>query len=87
MQDIRDSSGDRSTVSPSLAAVARAAGFRSIELVRVVVDRRATVAAVTGVLHRYPRTVPISLLTATRLVAAGAPCQIDEPGSRHGKAA
>jgi hypothetical protein len=64
-------------VSPGLAAVARAAGFRSVERVRLTVGQGATLAEVTGVVHRYPRTVPISLTTAGRLVAAGAPVQID----------
>ena len=76
LQEMRDRSTP-GTVSPSLAAVARAAGFRSVELVRLHLNDRATVAEVTGVLHRYPRTVPISLTTAARLVAAGAPVHVD----------
>jgi hypothetical protein len=80
LHEIRHTSEDPHTVSPSLAAVARAAGFRSVEVVRLVVTERTAAAAVTGVLHRYPRTVPISLTTATRLLAAGAPVQIEHPG-------
>ena len=68
-------------VSPDLAAVARAAGFRSVERVWLIVDEGSTVARVTGVLHRYTRTVPISLATARRLVSAGAPVRLDHPAS------
>ncbi len=61
---------------PSLAQVAGAVGFRRIELVRVNVGATRTTAQATGVAHRYPRTVAISLSTAGRLVAAGAPFQV-----------
>ena len=67
-------------MSAALAAVARAAGFRTVERVQLTVDDRSTVAHVTGVLHRYPRTVPVSLVTASRLVTAGAPVRIDSAG-------
>jgi len=63
--------------APGLDAATRAAGFQRIEVVRVVVDGRTTSATVTGVLHRYPRTVPVSLATARRLASAGAPVRVD----------
>ncbi|MET0727587.1 MAG: hypothetical protein ABWZ76_04735 [Acidimicrobiales bacterium] len=63
----------------SLQHPARDAGFRSVELVRVARGPGRTVAEVTGVLHRYPQTVRVSLATATRLVAAGAPLRLDGP--------
>jgi len=52
-------------------------GFRRIDLVRIVVDGECTTAEVTGVVHRYPRTKRISLATAARLVAAGAPMSLE----------
>jgi hypothetical protein len=61
---------------PSLQQAARRAGFRSVELVRVVVTGGRSEAEVTGVLHRYPQTVPVSMLTAARLAAAGASLRI-----------
>lgn len=61
-------------------AEARAASqFRHVELVRVTVAPGQVVAEVTGVLHRYPRTMRVSLATATELVAAGAPLRIEGP--------
>jgi hypothetical protein len=81
LHDIRHTSEGDQAVPSSLGAVAGAAGFRSVELVRLVVTDRATVAEVRGVMHRYPRTVPVSLTTATRLVAAGASIQIDHAGT------
>lgn len=65
------------TPSPArLRAEARRAGFRRVELVSCITDGARAAAEVTGVLHRYPRTVPVSLATAARLAAAGAPVQI-----------
>jgi len=61
----------------SLPALARALGFRSVEQVRVITRNGRTWAEVTGVLHRYPRTVPVSLATATRLAGAGAPLHFE----------
>jgi hypothetical protein len=68
---------------PSLQQAARTAGFRSVERVRVLVSGGRSVAEVTGVLHRYPQTVPVSMLTAIRLAAAGASLDIQssDPGS------
>jgi hypothetical protein len=66
----------RSTRHPLLAAASRAAGFRHVDVVQLIVGGNALVAQATGVLHRYPQTVRISLATADRLVAAGAPVQI-----------
>lgn len=70
---------------PSLASVAESLGFRRIESVRLVVRQGRTTARVTGVLHRYPQTVPVSMATAERLVGSGAPLLIDEPGDHHGR--
>lgn len=59
-----------------LPALARSLGFRSVELVRVTRRGGRITAEVTGVLHRCPQTVPVSLVTATRLAGAGAPLHI-----------
>jgi hypothetical protein len=61
---------------PSLVSVAASLGFRTIELVRLVVTADGTTAEATGIVHRYPRTVPISLTAATQLAAAGAPLRV-----------
>ena len=58
-------------------------GLRRVELVRVIVTPTRTTAEATGVLHRYPRTVAISLAAATRLVARGVPLRV-EHGADHG---
>jgi hypothetical protein len=52
-------------------------GLRRVELVRLSGRRGAVVAHAVGVLHRYPRTVRISLATAARLIAAGTPVRDD----------
>ena len=65
--------------SPSLADVASTAGFKSVYSVRLVQRGGRTRAEATGILHRYPQTVPVSLLTAGRLVAAGAPLDVRQP--------
>ena len=70
-----------SNPAPSLSVAAGAAGFQSVEVVRVVVDGTTAAATVTGVLHRYPRTVPVSLATARRLVTAGAPVRVGLVGT------
>jgi hypothetical protein len=67
---------------PSLAGVAASLGFRTIERVRVVVTVDGTTAQATGIVHRYPRTVPISLTAATLLAAAGAPLQVVDTTGR-----
>lgn len=69
------------TAPDALARAARAAGFSRIECVRIVRTGSASRAEVTGVLHRYPRTVPVSMATARRLVAAGAPMSIGPRGT------
>ena len=51
----------------------REAGFRRVELVRVYFEGETAAAAVTGIIHRYPRTVRVPLSVASRLIAAGAP--------------
>lgn len=61
----------------SLQAAVRAAGFRSVQQVRVLTTGGRPVAEATGVLHRYPQTVRVSLATANRLARAGAPLWID----------
>lgn len=66
-----------SRASRRLAEVAAAAGFRRVQHVHLIVGPDGTSAEALGVLHRYSRTVRISLATAARLVAAGAPVQID----------
>ncbi len=52
-------------------------GFRRIEFVDVVVDERGARASVTGVAHRLPHTVRVSLRTARELIEAGVPSRID----------
>lgn len=52
-------------------------GFRRLESVRLIVDADGTIAEVTGVLHRVPRTVRVPLRTAARLIANGAPVRVD----------
>lgn len=69
---------------PLLAAASRAAGFRHVDVVQLIVGGSALVAQATGVLHRYPQTVRISLATADRLVAAGAPVRIQRAGAHAG---
>jgi hypothetical protein len=66
--------------APSLPRVAASLGFRRVELVRIIVGSTETTAEATGVLHRYPRTVPISITTAGRLAAAGARLRVDRAG-------
>jgi hypothetical protein len=64
--------------SSSLAALAASCGFRRVDLVHIVARPTGSTAEVTGVLHRYPRTVRTSMATAARLVAAGAPLRLDD---------
>jgi len=61
---------------PSLADVAASLGFRTVERVQIVVRLNGTTAEATGIVHRYPRTVSISLTAATLLAAAGAPLKV-----------
>ena len=67
------------TPPPSLASVAARWGFRRVPHVSVRTTGARPTATATGVLRRYPVTVPVSLATATRLAAAGAPLRY-EPG-------
>ena len=69
------------TPPPSLASVAARCGFRRVHHVSVRTTGDRTTATATGVLRRYPVTVPVSLATAARLAAAGAPLRIDRSGS------
>ena len=64
----------------SLASVAARCGFRRVHLVSVRSTGDRTLATVTGVLRRYPVTVPVSLATATRLAGAGAPLRVEHGG-------
>ena len=52
-------------------------GFRRIEFVDVMVDERGARASVTGVTHRLPHTIRVSLRTARQLIEAGVPSRID----------
>jgi len=52
-------------------------GFRRIERVRVVLEGGHATAEVTGIVHRYPRTVRVPLRVATQLVLDGAPLTIE----------
>jgi hypothetical protein len=57
--------------------VATRYGFRRVEHVQVVIRNGSAVATVTGICHRYPRTVVVPLRVAARLVAAGAPLRVE----------
>jgi hypothetical protein len=52
-------------------------GLRRIEEVRVIVGASHSVAEVTGVAYRYPRTFRVPLATANRLAEAGVPMRIE----------
>jgi hypothetical protein len=53
-------------------------GFRRVDRVHIYVDRAGHASAdVTGVLHRYPRTVPVPLRVANQLVLDGAPLDLE----------
>ena len=57
-------------------------GFRRVDRVHVRVDGAgAATADVTGILHRYPRTVPVPLRVAAELVLAGAPLDLERVGA------
>jgi hypothetical protein len=72
---------------PRQATVAAGAlGLRRIEQVRVIVGESRTVAEVTGIGHRYPRTFRVSLATAAQLADAGVPLRIEHRSNRtHGE--
>lgn len=61
----------------SRTSAARLFGFRRVERVRIITSADRTIAEVTGVVHRYPRTIRVPLRTATRLVAAGLPVTVE----------
>lgn len=69
---MHDARHARTTERPTLGEAAAAAGFRRVDLVRLTLRGDRTFAEATGVMHRCPHTVPISLATAGRLLAAGA---------------
>ncbi len=52
-------------------------GFRRIEFVNLIVGERGLSAQVTGVTHRLPRTIPVSIRTARRLIEAGAHSRVE----------
>jgi hypothetical protein len=56
-------------------------GFRQVHHVSVRTEGGRTSATVTGIVRRYPVTVPVSLATATRLAGAGAPLRVEGPGA------
>jgi hypothetical protein len=70
----------------ALTAACRSAGFKRVELVRLVVEGSGIAAEATGVLNRYPRTVPISLSTADSLIAAGVPMRMEHRQGANGTA-
>jgi hypothetical protein len=63
----------------SPAGATRITGFRRVHGVHLRVVSGRVSARATGVLHRYPHTVPISLATARRLIASGVPLHVDQP--------
>jgi len=69
------------TGSPGVDAVL---GFRRVEFVRVVVGEGRPYGEVSGVAHRYPRTIRVSVATANRLAEAGVPTWIEDRRGDHG---
>ena len=63
----------------TLTALADALGFRRLDGIHLRIDGARTTAEVTGVAHRLPTTMRVSLRTANRLIAAGAPVHLSEP--------
>jgi hypothetical protein len=56
-------------------------GLRRIEEVRVIVGGGGhSVATVTGIAHRYPRTFRVPLAAATRIADTGVPLHIEHRG-------
>ena len=60
-----------------------ALGFRRIEFVRLLVDEDGTTAEVTGITHRLPRTIRVSLHTAIALIDAGVPKRVEARHQSH----
>lgn len=60
-------------------------GFRRVERVSIRIGHAGTVATVTGVAHRCPRTVRVPLTVAHSLIASGAPFDIDRAEPPHPK--
>jgi hypothetical protein len=74
---------DANQTPPRQATVPTGAlGLRRIEQVRVIVSERRTVAEVTGIAHRYPRTFRVSLAAAAQLADAGVPMRIEHRSER-----
>lgn len=61
------------TESRGLEDLAAGLGFRHIHTVRMTVGAGRATAEVSGIARRYPSTIRVSVRTAARLVAAGAP--------------
>ena len=59
-------------------------GFRRVEHVHIRLDNGHSVATVTGVVRRYPRTVRVPFGVAARLVAAGAPLTVESTDPHRG---
>jgi hypothetical protein len=63
----------------------RTYGFRRVDRVHIAVDRAGHASAdVTGILHRYPRTVPVPLSVANQLVLDGVPLDLEVEGEGEG---
>jgi hypothetical protein len=67
----------------STAAVAARYGFRRVEGVHIRIGRGGAVATVTGIAHRYPRSVRVPLAVADCLVAAGTPVTVERAEPLH----
>jgi hypothetical protein len=63
----------------TLTALVDALGFRRLDGLHLRIDGTRTTAEVSGVAHRLPTTMRVSLRTANRLIAAGAPVHMSEP--------
>jgi hypothetical protein len=64
----------------------RTYGFRRVDRVHVRVDADGQATAeVTGIVHRYPRTIAVPMSVANDLILAGVPLDLDvEPRAGQG---
>jgi len=67
----------RDATRPSAVDLAARYGFRRVEHVHLRVANGASVAIVTGIAHRYPRSVRVPFSVAARLVAGGTPLTVE----------
>jgi hypothetical protein len=74
--------GLRSRPSDSAELPESVRGLRRIQEVRVIVGGPHSVAEVTAIAHRYPRTFRVPLATANRLADAGVPLRIEHRGEK-----